>query len=222
MNWRNMSPISALIYAVSAVNIIPRLQSKLTDGISLAVMMIMVTVPGFCIAYFDIEDTLLIAKENSMNQFSYIVLDTVGPLQIILLHPCLAYLIYRYKPIVLGYNLPKPKYIGHLTLVLVLSLVPGTVFLYIYLRYYKSWFMITSVVFFVFLQLCTRLLTLLIIGSVLEHLSRRIDAILDSHCTLLLIEDLSADYESIKKGLSPLLFTIFTTQTLLTGMDSAR
>ena len=54
-----MSPVSSLLSILSAVKIIPGLQSKLVDGVAVFVMMTAVTVPGVCIAYIDIDDSAI-------------------------------------------------------------------------------------------------------------------------------------------------------------------
>ena len=214
MGWTNMSPISSLLSILSAVKIIPGLQSKLVDGVAVFVMMTAVTVPGVCIAYIDIDDSFVI-NLRGIQRFSFVFLDVAGPIQVIFSYPFIAFLTYKFNPIVLDKGLPKPKYFLHFLLVLIVSLVPCGTYLFLFLNYYESWYMVTSVLVFVFLQISTRVLTLLIVGSTMEHLSIRIEYVLKSYSPLNLIRELVADYKSIKAGLSPLLFSIYTTQTLL-------
>ena len=216
MAWEGKTLVSALFYALSTVKIIPVMKSTWKDKIGLFVMLTLVTVPGAVIGYVDTMDILSKwINFNSMQIFSFYIVNNVGPLQIILMYPSLGYFIFKYKYIMMDNSLDKPKHFKHFLLAVVISIIPFSMYMYMYIGWYDSWYMIVLISTYSLIQLITRVTSIFTVGVGLDQMCKRIESASTCSVSTNIIEEVISEFITMKQGLSPLLFSIFTTQSLL-------
>ena len=191
--------------------IIPGRGPAWVDNLCLGVYFTIICALAPWFSYFDWEDEASCEQFSKSDLFSTIASDIIIPLQLVLTLPAMTFLMKNSKDFVFEQKLPKQQR-PLLFLAVVTSQIVFTVYNIVsmepfYREGYKMLFLIGFGIVFSFV----RLVSTFLIGAIASYLRDKLDRAYSAGN----LDQVMADFTRFKNGVEPLIFLVFSSQTIL-------
>ena len=221
MGWRERTVSSNIMFILAFFRIIPSFKYKWLDRIALLVYVLATCAIGFSTLYLEMDGILQLSTTNltAAETFSLIAVSVSYPLQLIPIIPLIYFFIYLNKSLLIEQKLPLPLRVITFLAYNILQVISSLYLLYVYglNSMYSSWSK-QLVLFSIMLgYMILKMVSTFVVGSAISLIHRKLQDEFPSRSLNFQnhLYTLIGDFVGLKKGLEPLLFITFVTQTTI-------